>query len=168
MTAKPSKSAKKREAQAVDELAKRLLSLSDDELADLPLGDDLRETLEATRRTRTHSAQRRQRLYLAKRLRQLDTAPIADACDALAEREGGARRLFHSAERWRDRLLAEDEPSLEEFFAVSGRDNPRLRELLEARRGARADAERRRLGREVFREIHADLAAVVQPDAGSI
>lgn len=168
MTAKPSKSAKKREAQAVADLAKRLLAMSDDELADLPLGDELRETLTATRSIRSRSAQKRQRLYLAKKLRQADTGPIAAACDALDEREAAARHLFHRAEQWRDRLLAEGKPALLLFFDVTGRDNAALRQLLGARAESQADALRRRIGRDIFREVHADLSAVVQPGAGSI
>lgn len=168
MNAKPSKSAKKRAAQAVDALAKRLLDMSDDELAAVPLGDELRDVLVATRSITSRSAQKRQRQYFAKRLRQTDTTAIAAACDTLAQREAATRRLFHRAEEWRDRLLAEGRPALDEFFAVSGRDSSRLRQLLDGWRGAPADAERRRIGREIFREIRAELAAVVQPDAGSI
>lgn len=163
-----SKSAKKRSAQAVDALAQRLLAMTDDELAGVPLDEELRDVLVATRSITSRSAQRRQRRYLAKRLRQSDTTAIAAACDALAERDAATRRLFHRAEAWRDRLLAEGRPALAEFFDVSGRDSRRLRKLLERWRAAPADAERRRIGREVFREIHAELAAVVQRDAGCI
>ncbi len=167
MNSKPSKSAKKRDAQAVQALAGRLLELSDDEVERLPLDDDLRQVLAATRAIRSRSALRRQRLYLAKRLRLADTGPIIAACGALADRAAAERRLFHQAERWRDRLLGEGLPALEELAAATGRDNARLRSLLADHRPDAPESERRRIARALFREIRGDLGAEVQPDAAS-
>ena len=83
MNSKPSKSAKKRAAQAIDALAKRLLELSDEQLAQIPLGDELHAVVTTTRHMSSRSALRRQRLYLAKKLRQSDVSDIQQACDAL-------------------------------------------------------------------------------------
>lgn len=166
MNLKPSKSAKKREAQAVDALAKRLLELSDEQLAGIPLDDELRAAVEDTREITAHSALRRQRLYLAKQLRHSDVTDIARACDALERAQLGEQKLFHQAERWRDRLLAEREAALAEFTGLTGRDSPRLAALLAELGKALPDARERRAAREIFREIHAELSLGVQADTG--
>ena len=167
MDAKPSKSARKREAQAVDALASRLLAMTDDDLRRLPLDDELRDLVVETRGIRSRSAGRRQRQYLSKRLRQAETRELVAACAALERGRGAERRLFHAAERWRDRLLAEP-AALAEFAELTGRRSAVLEALLAARRAGAPDAERRRLGREVFRAVHAELEAVMHRDAASI
>lgn len=159
MDAKPSKSARKREARAVDALAARLVELADDELAAVPLDDELRDLVRETRATRAHGAARRQRLYLAKRLRRVDTTPIATACERLAERPAAVRRRFHAAEDWRDRLLA-DRGNLAAFSTATGRPQPELDTLLSGVGPAMPERERRRIGRRVFRIVYAELGGI--------
>ncbi len=159
MHSKPSKSAKKRAAQAVDALGKRLLELTDEQLGTLPLDDELRELVVATRNMSSRSALRRQRLYLAKQLRHTDIGPILQACDALARDQQGEQRLFHQAERWRDRVLRERGAALAEFAAITGHDNATLVRLVGDLGRALPEAAERRIAREIFREIHAELAA---------
>ncbi len=167
MDAKPSKSARKREAQATERLAGRLLALRDAELDRLPLDVELRGLVASTRAIRSRSAARRQRLYLAKRLRQADTAAIETAIAELDAGRGGERRLFHAAEQWRDRLLAEP-GEFAAFCELTGRRAARLAELLEACGRPLPEAERKRLARELFRAVHAELDALMQRDAASI
>lgn len=159
MNSKPSKSAKKRAAQAIDALAKRLLELTNEQLDTIPLGDELHELVVATRKMSSRSALRRQRLYLAKKLRQADTGAIQLACDALARDQQGEQRLFHQAERWRDRMLAERGGALAEFTALAGHQNERLVSLVGDLGRSLPEAVERRIAREIFREIHAELAA---------
>ena len=167
MDAKPSKSARKREAQAVERLASRLLAMRDAELERLPLDAELRELLASARAIRSRSAARRQRLYLAKRLRQADTTALEAAFATLDAGRGNERRLFHAAEQWRDRLLAEP-AEFAGFCELTGRREPRLAELVEAGGRSPGETERKRLGRELFRAVHAELDALMQRDAASI
>ncbi|MDZ7644821.1 MAG: ribosome biogenesis factor YjgA [Woeseiaceae bacterium] len=130
MPAGSSKSEQKRAAQATRALAERLLTLTPEQLAGLPLTDELRAAVHTTRTLRARSALRRQRLYLAGLLRREDTGPLEAALARLDGHRRGERELFHEAERWRDRLLQEGQPALAEFARRAGRDNPRLRQLL--------------------------------------
>lgn len=167
MNSKPSKSALKREAKAVQSLGERLLKLGDAELARMPLDDDVREVVLATRAQRSNSALRRQRLYLAKVLRGTDIDALAAAIAGLDQQDGASRRRFHDAERWRDRLLNEGQPALVELETHAGGSSDTLTALLERLGPALPERETKRIRREVFREIHALLDARVQRDGSS-
>ncbi|MBT8097305.1 MAG: DUF615 domain-containing protein [Woeseia sp.] len=168
MNSKPSKSAKKREAQAIDSLANRLLALTDEQLASIPVRDELRDVIMATRKMTSRSALRRQRLYLAKQLRNTDCTEIRDACDKMDRSKRGEQRLFHQAEKWRDRFLNERSAALTAFSNVTGRDCERLQQLVDDLGRNMPESRERQLGREIFREIHTELSAVVQDNAPNL
>lgn len=160
----PSKSARKRDAKAVEALAVRLVEASPDELDRLPLGEELRRLVAETRAIGSRQAARRQRLYLAKRLRREDTGPLAAAFEELDRERGGERRLFHEAEAWRDRLLEEGRDAAMRFAARTGRENAAIDRLLAEYRPAAAERERKRIGRELFRQVHAELERTLQSE----
>ncbi|MCB1844413.1 MAG: DUF615 domain-containing protein [Halioglobus sp.] len=162
MNSKPSKSSRKRDAQNVLALGERLLELTDQQLAEMPLDSDVRALVVSSRNIRSHSALRRQRLYLAKVLRNADLDELQAAVNALDIDQRTERQLFHQAERWRDRLLNEGEPALLEFDAAYGRKHEELARLLRDLRPNLPEAVSRRLGRGIFRQIHSDLSAAFQ------
>lgn len=168
MNLKPSKSAKKRDAQAIEVLAKRLLELTDEQLADIPLDDELRSVVITARKIKARSALRRQRLYLAKQLRRADLTEIRQAFDSFDRAQLDGNRQFHQAERWRDRILHERHAALDEFSALTGRNSKRLQQLVSDLGKSLPEAQERRIARELFREIHAELSALVHEGAGSI
>ena len=89
-----SKSAAKRDAHAVRDLGAELAALGESERRRVPLPDDVRAAIEELNRIRARGARKRQLGYLAKRLRQVDTAPIEAALDALRQ-EARAATLDH-------------------------------------------------------------------------
>ena len=143
-------------------LAVRLLELSAEQLAGMPLDDELREVVVATRNTSARSALRRQRLYLAKVLRDTDTTALRAAIAALENEQGHTRRVFHQAERWRDRILRDGKPAVAEFSALLGEEHPALVKLAGELREELPEAQQRRLGREIFRQVHEELSRSVQ------
>lgn len=165
MNSKPSKSARKREAQAVQALGERLLGMSDADLSRMPLDDELRVLVNDTRALRSNSALRRQRLYLAKVLRNTDLDALHAAVAALERQDGTARRLFHDAERWRDRLLQEGGPALAELEQRVGGPLPELAAHLDALRRQPPEREAKRLRRDVFRDVHAALGDALRRDS---
>ena len=88
----PSRSARKREADAVRELGRRLAELAPGARASVPLGEDVREAIEHLNTIRRGSAHKRQLSYLAKRLRQLQRKALADR--AAGRPPAAARELF--------------------------------------------------------------------------
>jgi ribosome-associated protein len=85
---RPSRSSRKRAAEALQKLGERLVSLRDSELAALDLPEELLDAVRDVQRLGHTPAQARARQYIGKLMRQIDTAPIERA---LAERSGNWR-----------------------------------------------------------------------------
>lgn len=79
MNSKPSKSARKREFLALQELGEQLIALSEEQLGSIELDDRLREAVVAARAIKSHGALRRQKQYIGKLMRQVDPEPIRAA-----------------------------------------------------------------------------------------
>src|SRR2546428_8275818 len=80
----PSKSQRKRDAQALQALGVQLVALSAAQLARLELPEDLHEAVVAAQRMRAHGARTRQMQYIGKVMRQLDPAVLSRIRMALA------------------------------------------------------------------------------------
>ncbi|MFI4889889.1 MAG: ribosome biogenesis factor YjgA [Steroidobacterales bacterium] len=113
-----SKSARKREAAALQDLGVQLSGLPDQEIKDLGLPDSLFIALRALRRLPSHGAQVRQRQYIGKLMRQIDPEPVLAKLAERKQRHDTEIRRFQIIERWRDRLLSPDEAgAIDELLA---------------------------------------------------
>lgn len=130
----PSRSQQRRDALDIFKLAETLSSLSEAELARVPLDDDLREEVRRTRVVTSHIARKRQNQFLAKQMRKLDEETVEAIRYALSvDREKAHRETaaMHRLETWRERLLAEGDDALAEFIAQHpSADRQRLRQLV--------------------------------------
>ena len=113
---RPSKGARKRASQELQELGEQLIELPDALLEALPLPDSLRDAVLAARRFVSHGAQVRQRQYIGKLMRKIDTEAIRAALEAHRQKENAATRQFKRIEQWRERLLR-DPAALEDLLA---------------------------------------------------
>lgn len=156
--AKPSKSARKREQLALQKLGERLIGLTDSELDELPLDDELRDAVRTARGMRAHGALRRQRQLIGKLMRSADADAIVAALASVESDELQARRRFAAAERWRDRLVSDGTEALTAFEAATGRSGDELRELVAAVHGVADERRRKTLKRRIFRHVHEALA----------
>jgi ribosome-associated protein len=112
----PSKSQRKRDMHALQDLGSALVDLNDEQLAAVELPENLRDAvMDARRLAGTHEARRRQMQYVGKLMRHIDPEPIRASIQAYTavSREQTAR--LHLLERWRARLL-EDESALTELM----------------------------------------------------
>jgi ribosome-associated protein len=151
---RPSKSARKRESQALQELGEELIALPDTIFDSIELPETLREAILAARRITSHGALFRQRQFIGKLMRSIDAAPIRAAIDQhlTRQRSGGAR--FHQVEDWRDRLVREGTSAIAALQAVAPDVDPvRLRELLAVIERAHDDQSRRTASRALFRYL---------------
>jgi ribosome-associated protein len=152
---RPSKTQRKKEVQALQALGERLVELGAEQLAAVPLPDDLREAVLEARRIRSREGRRRQLQYIGKLMRETDPEPIRARFAAWDGQSREATAAHHRIERWRLRLL-DDDGALTEFAREHpGADLQRLRACVrEARKERLAGGEPRHF-RDLFRLIRA-------------
>lgn len=153
----PSRSQLRREALDVLKLAEALAALSEAQLTDVPLDDELREEVRRTRAVTSHIARKRQTQFLAKQMRKLDEEQLEPIRAALANDRDKALReaaALHRIERWRERLLAEGDEALGEFVAAHpAADRQQLRQLVRNTLAERKANKPPHAYRELFREL---------------
>jgi len=154
---RPSKSQRKRDAHDAQKLGEELIALESFDLKSLSLPEPLFDAIMLARRITSRAGIVRQRQYVGKLMRGVDLEPIRAA---LAARSGHAARetqQFKRVEHWRDRLIAEGAPALEELMQW----RPGMDRAEWLRRVAAAQTERERTGatgaasRELFRALRA-------------
>jgi ribosome-associated protein len=112
---RPSKSERKRRSDDLQALGEALIDLPESEFGALPLPDELREAVELARRITAHGGLYRQKQYIGKLMRKIDAEPIRDALEAKRERERVSALRFRRVEQWRDRLIQEGAPAIEQL-----------------------------------------------------
>lgn len=150
----PSKSQLKRDADELVTLGERLVELPTQQLAAVPLSEELREAVEAARAITARGARKRQLKYIGKLMRHEDPEPIRAALETFAGHHAASVARHHQCERWRDRLITEGDAALGALLqAFPGADRQHLRQLV---RSAQAEAARGRppkSSRELFRYL---------------
>jgi len=158
----PSKTARKRDTLALQELGERLIGLPEAQLRSMGLDERLVDALVAASAIKARGALRRQRQLIGKLMRHEDPEPIRRRLDEIEGADRAARADFKRAEAWRDALVAEGRPALERFAKLTGNVNPALESLLDEL-GRTGDRDRRRsLSRAIFRAVSAALGSRVQ------
>ena len=112
---RPSKSQRKRDAHAAQDLGETLIRMRDTELDALGLPELLTDAVREARRIKSRAGGARQRQYIGKLMREIDLEPIRAALAARSERHAIETQLFKRAEGWRERLLIEGEDALAEL-----------------------------------------------------
>jgi ribosome-associated protein len=100
-----SRTRKKKDALALQELGERLLDLNQAQLAGLLLSEELLQAITAARELKSHEARRRQLQYIGSLMRQTDAVPIQQALDKITQGHSEEVRHFKQVEQWRDELL---------------------------------------------------------------
>lgn len=159
---KPSKSARKREYLALQALGERLIDLNAEQLARIPLDDQLLQAVITAQGMKSHGALRRQKQLIGKLMRQVNPEPIRIALDAFGRKDRLAKEIFHESEQWRDRIAGEGAAALAEFLAFTGTENRELMQQSRAHDAATDDKKRRLIRRRIFSEIHRELTAKMQ------
>jgi ribosome-associated protein len=157
---RPSKSQRKRDSTALQDLGEALVDLPAERLAKIVMPDNLRTALQDAQRITKHEGRRRQMQYIGKLMRAVDPQPIQAALDALAGVSAAEKARMHRLENLRLRLLEDESPALAEIVAAHpGADLQQLRQLC---RNARKEHEQRRPPR-AFREIFHFLKSLEEP-----
>jgi ribosome-associated protein len=166
----PSKTQRKLEMHALQDLGERLAELTPDKLARLELPERLAIAIAEYRRFTKWEARRRQMQYIGRLMREIEAAPIIAQLDIWAGTSRAAVAGFHAVEEWRDRLLAEPKALDALVAAHPEADRARIALLIERARTERATgrppANFRLLFRELARLLGAEQSAAAKT-AGS-
>ncbi len=148
-----SKSQRKREMHALQALGETLVGLPDDQLSRLDLPENLHEAIMQARSISARGALRRQLQYVGRLMRDVDADQIRDRLQSVQEGTARNAAIQHRAERWRERLLAEDAALAEFVAAFPATDVQQLRTLLRNTKRDTAAGRAPRAYRELFRNI---------------
>ncbi len=155
----PSKSQIKREVEALQDLGEILVKLPDGQFKRIELPENLRIAVAACRKITQNGALRRQKQYIGKLMRTIDPAPIQVQLDVFNGVSAAENAKLHQAERWRDKLIADNEAMTQFLNDHPETDATHLRQLI---RNARDEAARNKppkAFREIFRVIREVLQA---------
>jgi ribosome-associated protein len=162
----PSKSERKRNAHDAQKLGEELIELKSLDLESLALPEPLLDAIREARRIKSRAGLVRQRQYVGKLMRSVDLEPIRAALAARSEHAARDTQQFKRVEHWRDRLIAEGAPALDELMQW----RPGMDRAEWLKRIAAAQTERARLGtggaasRDLFRALRALLDRATIPE----
>lgn len=163
MPAAPSKSQRKRDSTALQDVGAELVKLSSERLARLELPDALRAAVLEARRISSHGALRRQMQYIGRLMREVDAAPIVAQLAELRGESAEAKAAFHALERWRERLLADDGALTDWLARHPGGDAQALRQLIRNARREAAEGKPPRASRALFRILRETAGNPTEP-----
>ncbi len=126
----PSKTKVKKQMHELQDIGEQLVELSKDKLRELELPERLFDAVSEMKRISKFGAQRRQMQFIGRLMRDIDPAPIVAKLEAWSGKSTEHVAWLHQIERWRDRLL-ENEDALTELLSEHPQaDAQRLRTLI--------------------------------------
>ncbi len=153
-----SKTLRKREMQALQNLGEELVALSPDKLAGLDLPTRLLDAVLEAKRISKFGALRRQMQYVGRLMRDADADVIRSQLDVWKGTSVAETARLHTIERWRTRLIG-DEVALGELLdQFPHADAQRLRALI---RNVKREAAAKKLPKS-FRELFQELREIIQ------
>jgi ribosome-associated protein len=112
----PSKSQIKRECHHLTDIGEEILKLKAEEIRSLELPDELQEAVNTALKIKSRSGLKRQRQYIGKILRSIDSEDIEARLRKIQHRHDTNTAQFKRLERWRDRLIDNDKQALNEII----------------------------------------------------
>ena len=151
-----SKSQKKRDMLALQDMGEELVRLSVDTIKKLDLPEQLLSAVMEAKRipTSKHGGFKRQMQYIGKVMRNVDAVPIAEQLEAMKAPNKQQTALHHLAERWRERLL-EDATAVGAFLnEFPEADRATLEQHIRATRDERAKNKPPKHFRLLYQSLH--------------
>jgi ribosome-associated protein len=155
----PSKTRRKAEMHALQDLGEAMVHLSPARLAALALPERLADAIAEARQITKWEARRRQMQFIGRLMRDVDPLPIQARIEQWEGAPNAEKARLAHVERWRTRLLNEVD-ALDRLCAENAAaDRPRLAALLARVKDERAHAQPPHAYRELFRMLNALFAA---------
>jgi ribosome-associated protein len=160
-----SKTRKKKDMLALQELGMKLVELNEQQLETMQLPDNLLAAVQEARRLSKHEARRRQMQYIGRLMREVDATAIRDQIEKWLGQGRAHTAQLHALERWRDELLAGD-PALARFMQeYPSADSQKLRTLIRNARREQIAALPLKSYRVLFRVLREMTTEAPAPNA---
>lgn len=126
-----SRTQKKHQAEAIQDIGERLLGVSTKQLKTLDLPENLFDAVQLAKKIRAHGGRKRQLQFIGKLMRHTDTGKIESYFEILDSKHYANDAKFKHMEVWRDRLVEEGNDAVQAFqLAYSEVDVQQLRQLV--------------------------------------
>lgn len=113
----PSKSQLKRDSQHMIDVGEEILKLSREDIQSLQLPDEINEAVSTALKIKSRSGLKRQRLYIGKLLRTMDSEDIETQLKNIQHRHDTNTAHFKRLEKWRDSLIDNDKTTLDQVIS---------------------------------------------------
>ncbi len=159
---KPSRTQKKKTAQALQKKGERLVALSNADFESLQIPAELKSAVAMARQMTRHEARRRQLQYIGRLMRQIGSEAVDKALQHVAAREADKKRQFKLVEQWRDELVAGNDERLRWLLTrFPTIDATQLESLIESAQGIHPQHNPKNASRKLFRLLsQLDLSQV--------
>lgn len=112
-----SKSQKKREALALQDLGTELTHLNEEQLQSIPMPENLYDAIIAAKQIHQHGGHKRQLQYIGKLMRDIETQPIQLALRSIQKQRLSQTNHHRQIEQWRDQLLSQSSDGMTDLVA---------------------------------------------------
>jgi ribosome-associated protein len=155
----PSKTRRKAEMHALQDLGEAMVRLSPARLAALALPERLSDAIAEARQITKWEARRRQMQFIGRLMRDVDPLPIQARIEQWEGAPNAEKARLANVERWRTRLLSEVDALDRLCTDNAAADRPRLAALVARVKDERAHGEPPHAYRELFRMLNALFGA---------
>jgi len=129
----PSKSQLKRESHHLIDVGEEILKLCKEDIQSLDLPDEIEEAVATALKIKSRSGLKRQRQYIGKLLRAIDSEAIEARLNKIQHRHDINTAQFKRLEKWRDELINNNKNTLNEIISrFQGIDRQHINQLIRA------------------------------------
>jgi len=126
-----SKTQRKKNCDDVLHLGEQMLTLSKEDLSQMQMQDSLRHAIEEAQRIKSHGALKRQKHFIAKIMRSMDTEVLSRQLQRILHKHDIHSATFKRMEKWRDAMLEGGDKSINDFIEQYPQaDRHHLRQLV--------------------------------------
>jgi len=126
-----SRTQKKHDAEAAQDLGERLLDIPNKQLQTLKLPENLFDAVQEAKNIKAFGGRKRQLQYIGKLMRNIELDHIVEFFDQIDNKNYALNAKFKNMEDWRDRLVFEGNDAIQSFQTeYPNADTQQLRQLV--------------------------------------
>ena len=154
-----SKTARKREADRLQQMGRRIGELNMEQIEGLALPGELHKAIIDYRRFPSHGAKKRQLQFVGKLMRKLDIAAIEAHLADLDGESAKARYRFNQLEQWRDELIDDSDAVTRFISEYPAVDRQHLRQMIKKINAAKDPSQHKSHAKALFRFLRETVEA---------